>query len=418
MILSPAQSKIASDTHRFRVVDCGRRFGKTTLAILEMVGKAVSKDDLRVAYIAPTYQQARDIAWDMLKSMTHNITVNANESRLELTIKTVKGGTSTIWLRGWEAVETLRGQKFDFIVIDEIASMRKFWANWHEVVRPTLTDTKGHGLFISTPKGWNHFYELFEQEKTDKDFKSFKFTSYDNPHLPKEEIDKAAEELTENAFAQEYMAEFKKMEGLVYKDFDKEIHLVDPSNVPTEGMRILGIDFGFTNPTAAVFAIVDYDNNWWIYDEVYKAGMNTEQTAEQLKNRMSDQHFTHIIGDSAAAQEIENLKVHGLGIVPVNKEKDSILAGIRLVADKLKVQGNGKPKLFVSKNCENVIWEFETYRYPDKRDDRNEAEEPVKENDHCMDAIRYLALTLNTPYNKPEPKRQMKYDPTTGRLLS
>src|SRR4030067_1506011 len=156
MNLHQSQEIVASDTHRFRVVNCGRRWGKTTLAILEMVAKAVFKDDARVVYIAPTYQQARDIAWNALKKICIPVQINTNEARLEITIKTKNGGTSIIWLRGWESVETLRGQRFDFVVIDEIASMRKFCLNWQEVIRPTLTDRKGDVLFVSTPKCLNY----------------------------------------------------------------------------------------------------------------------------------------------------------------------------------------------------------------------------------------------------------------------
>lgn len=200
MNLHQAQSQIASDTHRFRVVNCGRRFGKTTLAVLEMVAKAVYGNDRMIAYIAPTYQQARDIAWQELKKICLPIANKINESRLEIIVNTVHGGTSTIMLRGWESIETLRGQKFHFIVVDEIASMRNWATNWQEVIRPTLTDFKGEALFISTPKGFNHFYDLYNQEHKDSDYKSFHFTTYDNTHIPFEEIEKAKKELTEDRF--------------------------------------------------------------------------------------------------------------------------------------------------------------------------------------------------------------------------
>ena len=128
MILHQTQNEIASDTHRFRVLCCGRRWGKTTLAVEEIKGVALSKD-ARIAYIAPTFQQARDIAWQMLVKELKPITKKVNESRLELEVKNTKGGTSLIALRGWEAIETLRGQAFDFLVLDEVASMKNFWLN-------------------------------------------------------------------------------------------------------------------------------------------------------------------------------------------------------------------------------------------------------------------------------------------------
>src|SRR3990167_9139483 len=125
MILHTSQKEVAKSQNRFRVVNCGRRWGKTTLAILEMVGKASGKE-AKVVYIAPTYQQARDISWNALKKVCRPVIVDVNESRLEITVKTKNGGRSIIWLRGWESVETLRGQAFDFIVIDEIAMMINF----------------------------------------------------------------------------------------------------------------------------------------------------------------------------------------------------------------------------------------------------------------------------------------------------
>lgn len=269
--LTRAQAQVVRDRHRFRVVNCGRRFGKTTLAILEIVGKAVSADNQKIAFIANTYQQARDIAWRELKKLALPITVNANEARLEIEVKTQTGGISLIWLRGWESVDTLRGQGFHFIVLDEVASMKNFWENWQEVLRPTLSDTHGEALFLSTPKGYNHFYDLYELYKTDQDFKSFHFTSYDNDSVGglKEEIDKARLELPPDRFAQEYLADFRKVEGLVYPEFSRELHVV--SIVPqfrTE--RILGIDFGYTNPSAILTIDIDQQGTYWITQEFHR----------------------------------------------------------------------------------------------------------------------------------------------------
>ena len=145
--LHKTQSEVAVDLHRFRVLLCGRRWGKTTLAIDTIKARA-SIADSRIAYIAPTYQQARDIAWEQLKRECTEASQSINEARLE--IRLVNG--SLIILRGWESIETLRGQQFDLIVIDEVAMMRSFALLWQEVIRPTLTDTKGEALFISTPK--------------------------------------------------------------------------------------------------------------------------------------------------------------------------------------------------------------------------------------------------------------------------
>ena len=380
MNLHNTQDIVASDTHRFRVLCCGRRWGKTTLAVEEIKGLALSKN-ARIAYIAPTFQQARDIAWQMLIKELKPITKKINESRLELEVVNLKGGTSTIALRGWEAIETLRGQFFDFIVIDEVASMRNFNVYWQEVVRPTLTDTKGQVMFISTPKGFNHFYDLFNTK--DEDYKSFHFTSYDNPFIPKEEIDKAGKEIPEDRFAQEYLADFRKTEGLVYKEFDRSRHITGEEETGrTYTDTILGIDFGYTNPSSIIPIKIDSDNHYWILEEFYKTHQTTEQIAEQAKLYKP----TKVYADPAEPDRIEILRKSGLNCREVSKD---IVAGVDRVRELFK-----QNRIHISPDCKNLIHELETYRYPDKKPDQNEQEKPVKENDHALDALRYALYMI------------------------
>jgi PBSX family phage terminase large subunit len=385
MELHQAQKEIAKDKHRFRVINCGRRFGKTTLAVEEIKGIALSRE-ARIAYVAPTYQQARDIAWSMLVKELKPIIKKANESRLELEVKNIKGTTSLIQLRGWEAIETLRGQHFDFLVIDEVAMMRNFWLNWEEVIRPTLTDTRGQVMFISTPKGFNHFYDLYN--KQDPDYKSFNFTSYDNPFIPVEELDKAKEEIPEDRFAQEYLADFRKTEGLVYKEFNRELHVTEetPQNITD---TITGIDFGYTNPAAIVPIRIDGDSHYWIGEEWYKSRCTTEQIAEQARLYKA----TKCYPDPAEPDRIEILRKAGLNVREVSKD---IVAGVDHVRELFK-QG----RIHIHPDCKNLIMELETYRYPDKKPDQNEQEKPIKENDHLLDALRYALYT-----NKPEPPEE------------
>jgi PBSX family phage terminase large subunit len=351
---------------------------------VNVIARAVAEGKTKIAYIAPTYQQARDIAWEMLKKVF--IGAEFNESRLEIRIS-----DRTVYLRGWEAVETLRGQKFDLLVIDEIAMMRNFWVNWQEIIRPTLTDTQGKVLFISTPKGFNHFYDLYNLQDKDSDYKSFHFTSYDNPYLPVEELDKAKEELPEDRFAQEYLADFRKTEGLVYKEFNREKHVTSetPKNIID---TILGIDFGYTNPAAIIPIGIDGDSHYWIGEEWYKSRQTTEQIAEQALLYRS----TKCYPDPAEPDRIQILSKSGLNTREVSKD---IVAGIDHIRELFK-QG----RIHIHPDCKNLIMELETYRYPDKKPDKNEQEKPVKENDHALDALRYALYT-----NKPELPEQHDY---------
>ncbi len=383
MELTQAQATIARDKHRFRVVCCGRRTGKTVEAIEEIKGK-VAAGKKKICYIASTYQQARDIAWEGLKKEFNG--ADFNEARLEVRI-----GSCLITLKGWESIETLRGQAFDFIVIDEVAMVRNFWAMWQAVIRPTLTDTKGGALFLSTPKSFNHFYELYNVEvagypggdgQPDPDFKSFHFTTYDNPHIPPEEIEKARRELTEDRFAQEYLADFRKTEGLVYKEFDRKVHLFDDeTKIYDEVEKLAGVDWGFTNPAAVPTIIKDYRGHFWITDEYYKSGQTESQTSEYV----AASKFNKVYPDPENASGIKELRLRGVNVREVIKGKGSIVSGINKVKELFKAG-----KLHIHKRCLNTILELETYSYPDKKDGHNENEIPIDENNHMMDALRYV----------------------------
>lgn len=372
MVLTPSQKIIAKDRHRFRVVRAGRRFGKTFLSVEEIKGKALGKPR-RIAYFATTYQQARDICWELLKKELLPAATQINESRLEIRTKTQRGGESIIQLKGWESVETSRGQQFDFLVLDEIASMKSFWISWQEILRPTLTDTKGEALFISTPKGFNHFYDLCNEELTDNDFKTFHFTSYDNPYLPVDELESAKQSLAPESFLQEYMASFQKTQGLVYKEFDRETHLYD--TIPRENLlRVAGVDFGFRNP-AAVLDIRTNGEIFFVEDEWYKQGRTDLQIAEYV----SASKFNEVYPDPESPGAIEELKRKNINVREVIKGKDSIEAGIKKIKELLISR-----RLKINKRCVNLISEFEMYSYEDEKAEKNQQEKPIKANDHCL----------------------------------
>jgi len=391
MILHQAQNKIAQSNSRFRVINAGRRFGKTVLASEEIKGVALYKQ-AKIVYIAPTIQQARDIMWQQLKSELQSITIKANESRLELEVTNKDGKSSFIQLKGWEAIETLRGQSFDFIVLDEVASMRNFWVGWNEVLSPTLIDRKGSCMFISTPKGFNHFYDLYNMHEKDKNYESFHFTTYDNPNIPVEEIEREKLSKPENTFAQEYLGSFRKSEGLVYKEFRRDVHVYndDSEKQPAKiTKRFAGIDFGTTNPAAIITVLKDYDNNYWIPEEFYKRGKIDSQVAEIV----ASQHFDEVYPDPESPSAIGELTNRGVYCKEVIKNKDSIKNGINRIRA-LFLQN----KLHIHSSCVNLINELETYSYPESRLGRNEEENPIKENDHALDALRY-AIYMDEPIN-------------------
>jgi len=387
ILLHPSQKIIAKDRSRFKVINCGRRWGKTTYSVEVMKAKALSKE-CTIAYIAPTIGQARDIAWAMLKKELQPIIVKAKEApSLELEIRNQKGTTSLIKLRGWEAIETLRGQAFDLLVIDEVASMRNFWTGWSEVLRPTLTDREGQVIFISTPKGFNHFHTLFNKQFEDRDYKSFHFTSYDNPHNKKEELDKAKSELDENQFAQEYLADFRKVEGLVYNLPESEIIEPIDTKIRTEA-RIMGVDWGFRNP-AAIIVLYFKDKEWIVAEDWKLAGRTTSEIIQAMQNKIAEHKVIQVFPDPAEPDRIEECRRAGINCREANKD---IEGGVSYIQNLIK-----EKRLKVGKNCTYTIEELNTYQYPEGVDGKPFKDVPEKMNDHLMDAMRYAIYSYKGP---------------------
>lgn len=394
--LHNAQKQIASDKHRFRVINAGRRFGKSTLVAWEMFAIAVSQENARVPYYAPTRDDARNIMWKTIIEICGPLIVGEpNQQRLEITVRNRFGGTSLIALYGWEALQE-RGQgvgvKNNHIFLDEVSKFKNFEYGWNEILRPTLLDVGGGATFISTPNGFNHFYNLSLKEGTDTDWKYFHFTTYDNPFIKPEEIEKARAETPEDRFAQEYLGEFKMREGLVYKEFSRERCVVPELPEHFETLYTYGgVDFGHTHPCAIITIKKDYNGCYWITDEFYEQG----RTESEIVDTVVSLGFNKVFPDPENASGIEALRKAGVNIRTVNKKSGSVIAGVSKVQEMIK-QG----RLKVLAHCINVISEFESYCYPERKG-KLPNENPLKENDDAMDAIRYVIMTdIDNPTNQ------------------
>jgi phage terminase large subunit len=308
------------------------------------------------------------------------------------------------------------------IIIDEVAMVKNFKENWQQVIRPTLTDRRGTGLFLSTPKGFNHWYDLYNMEQQDRDYKSFTFTTYDNPHIPIDEIEKAKLELTEDAFAQEYMGDFRKHTGLVFKDFDRKVHVKDFDIKPKYQMYC-GQDFGWKNPTVVLYSYFDDDDVWYIFDEYYQTELPVDQHAGRIQAKRMQYHnvLKVVYGDSEDPQQIREYQNYNWYITPVIKGSDSILTGIGRIEERLKINAITKePRMYIHPKCTNLISELERYRWQSNRDpDLNQKETPEKAFDHAIDAMRYIINSYVKEQKKPtplqgRPVRPIMYVPMGG----
>jgi hypothetical protein len=191
------QQAIIDSDDRFRVVMCGRRFGKSELSQIEIIIEALKGG--AVGYITPTYNLAKTF----FDKLTKVIPFPSNRSELSIAFP----NDGMVQFFTGERLDNLRGRKFNLIVIDEASFIPNLEDGWLNSIRPTLTDYRGRALFLSTPKGKNYFYSLYlKGENKEPGWASFKFTTYDNPHIDPLEIDDAKSQLPIAVFEQEYMA--------------------------------------------------------------------------------------------------------------------------------------------------------------------------------------------------------------------
>ena len=212
--LLPWQQEVFDSPVRFKIVAAGRRTGKSRLAAWMLIINALQTDKGHVFYVAPTQGQARDIMWNTLLDLGGPVVASSHVNNMQ--IKLING--ATISLKGADRPETMRGVSLKFLVLDEYADMKP--SVWETVLRPALADQKGEAMFIGTPLGRNHFYELFKYGELSDDptYQAWHFTSYDNPLLDPEEIDTAKKSMSSYAFRQEFMASFEALGSEIFKE--------------------------------------------------------------------------------------------------------------------------------------------------------------------------------------------------------
>lgn len=400
--LSKWQSKAWADPHRYLVLDVGRRGGKSTFSALKILSFATDHPNTIIYYVAPTYQQAKSIMWEMLKQYVPAHWIKSSkeaELKLELTngVKIELKGADT-------EPDRLRGVRIDFLICDEVAFFKNWETVWKNVLRPTLIDSKGSAIFISTPMGYNHFYDIYMRGQSgrpeDEEWSSYKFTSYDNDYLDPKEIDKARAESDEDTFAQEYLAEFKKYTGLVFKNFTREKHFVAPIEFGIGWTFYRGIDFGWTNPSAVAFIAVSPDGKLYVYDLIYQTGLTTPDLALLIKQKSIGRAFTATWADSAQSSDIAEISKYGISVQPVSKSAGKSGSGEDWISYKVRkmneiIKAN---KLFIFNHLAEALFEMENYQYKEVREGDAMKERPAAINNHFIDALSYVIVNLPRYY--------------------
>ena len=404
MALSQPQKTIVSDTHRFRVVSAGRRFGKTFLAVRELARYA-RQPEQKVLYVAPTYRMAKGIVWDNLKAklISLNWVKKINES--DLNIQLING--TKINIRGADNFDSLRGLEYNFIVMDEAAMIDP--RAWSEVLRATVSNTQGDVMFISTPTGKsNWFYDLFMRNQEDsRNWSSFQYTSIEGGNIPLEEIEQARKDLDSRTFRQEFEASFEQYMGRIAYNFDREHNVIKIEDPDLKVLHI-GMDFNVSPITAAIH--IRKDDTLLQFDEINMHSANTQDMCDEIKNRYP-RSKVFVYPDpsgtqrktSAGGQTDHSILSNNGFIVKSPRKHNAVKDRINSYNARL-CSTDGQRHLYIAPGCKHTIESLEKFSYKEGTQipDKNGYDHMFDAASYCVD---YLFPLVKDSKPMPTPQR-------------
>lgn len=411
---------------RFKVLDCGRRWGKSTSGPHEQLPKMLIKKPTLGWIVAPTYDLGEKEFRVFWAQLIDRMQVPIDRAKTFYSIRNKDFRITTAWgssveVRSAEHPESLVGEGLDWVIMAEAAKLKL--SHWEKFIRPTLSDKRGSAIFVSTPEGFNWFFDLYQLGQSGDpdlaDWWSYKSPTWENDTVfpggaKDDEIIAVKKILSPEVFDQEYGAEFTSFAGRIYSEFDEGYHVLKDYEFNPEWPNYLAFDFGFRNPFVCLNIQVNPNTDAvYIWDEYYERNITTPEHARRLKSHIQwrvDGGYYDPAGPEEATslqkifrdtKEYNNTWLNKANFQPAPNEWKS---GVERVKEWLKLRPEVDdmgdelqtkvPKLFVSRSCRQTIREFNTYRVKEQSEKMNESkdpkEEPRKKDDHAMDALRYF----------------------------
>jgi hypothetical protein len=466
--------EVINDPARYKVLAAGRRFGKTLLTAL-MALSVMMQVNRRVWIVSKDYSLTEKVFRELYNILVNQLRIivpgkegKARNQKGEYYLETPWG--SVLEAKSMENPDSLAGEANDLVIIDEAALDPRLEDIWTQMISPTLADKKGSAVFISTPRGKNSFYKLytfgqlgmkqragkvqitFDEENGQSndmtDWSSFKKTSYDNPYIPKEEIDSAHRRAVLSgklqSFKQEWLSDFESVSDICFPGFVEEAteenpypNVVDYIYHPDEGPVFAACDHNFAKPASTIFAQMNQYGDIIIFDEKFTRHTTTYMQAQQIlekeaelnrnafkiwekemqlaKNRVHIR-FKNIVADISGDQVQLNGRTawddfeEVLGRRPSGFKQDRE-TGCNLIRLWMKYplfgpQGQPllddnnnavtRPKLFITPNCVNLRYALSSAVFKKAKGGslKEDYEETPEGYEGLLDALRYLMVFL------------------------
>jgi hypothetical protein len=295
----PAQQEVLDCDARFKVMMCGRRFGKTLIAMVICIQKMLNGE--AVAYCVPEFGLGKDFFREILKYIPSEIIKTDNKS--ELYIELITGGTLKFF--SGEALNSFRGRKYHYVIVDEAAFITDLKEAWDTAIRPTLSDYRGGALFISTPNGKEYFYSMYMKgrDELQTEYKSFHFSSNMNPYFSQEEFDAAKKSIPAFRFNQEYLALPGENQNNPFGTDNINLNIIpELSNEPTV---VYGIDVAKYSDYTVIIGL-DINGNMTYFDRFQSPWAITAHKIKDLPDGILKVMDSTGVGDVLLEQIIDD----------------------------------------------------------------------------------------------------------------
>jgi len=374
--------------YRFVCAAVSRRQGKTYIS--NIIGQLVCLvPNSHVLLMSPNYSLSQ-ISFDLQRNLIKHFDLevvrdNAKDKVIELS------NNSTIRMGSINQVDSVVGRSYDLIIFDE-AALTDGRDAFNVALRPTLDKDNSKAIFISTPRGRNNYFAEFYYRGFSEEFPewcSIKATYHENPRVSDDDIKEAKKTMSENEFAQEYMADFNVYEGQIWS-FNHEKCISSLKDMDTSKMDVFaGLDVGYKDPTAFCVIAYDWDEEvYYVLDEYLNSERTTEQHATEIRKLIDKWDIDWIYIDSAAQQTRFDF-AQNYDITTINAKK-SVLDGIGHVAGIVD-----NDKLIVDQQNREVLIALDQYQWDPNP---NLMKERPKHDgaSHMADALRYALYTFET----------------------